>query len=261
VPQRSIAARDPEAARERRTAAKRPLQMLLGDGSIFGHNAQEPVFGRRDTQKRAKAAACLDDPAGCIRAEYADGERVVESAKLVVGRGKGIARIQQIALIATSIGRVEDRHPDEGRLVLGVTFFDSVDEHRNRAAVLGDQLERDLIEEPLKAQQWREMSLEIDLASDVEQFLETPPPQVIGIMTGPGEESRVDPVNSAIGRKGEIAAGGVLVEVFKFRHAELRLDGRKRFVRAHLKRSGNCGSRRSLQWARSGWGNGLKRPG
>ena len=83
-----------------------------------------------------------------------------------------VARVEQIALVAAPVGRVEHRQADELRLPRGVLAFGGVDQHRHALAVLPDDVERDLVEEALHPQQRREVGLVEDAARDVEQIVQ-----------------------------------------------------------------------------------------
>jgi hypothetical protein len=73
------------------------------------------------------------------------------------------SRLQQLLLIATAVGRIEDGRADHTRPACVVVAQNRVDERRQVAAVRADDLDRDLAHRSLHPQQRRVMRLVVDL--------------------------------------------------------------------------------------------------
>ena len=110
------------------------------------------------------------------------------------------AGLEQLLFVATPVAGQEDRDPQAGRLTVGTETDCGVDEDRHPLALGVAQLERDLADRSLHAQQRREVRLVVDPsaggqqlleATTVDQFLAAEPDELadglIGRLDDPGE--------------------------------------------------------------------------
>jgi hypothetical protein len=90
-----------------------------------------------------------------------------------------------------------------------------VDEDRQSTAVCADDLQRDLAHRPLHPQQRRVVGLVIDPAAGREQILEAlSADQVVAPVPRPGQQRLVDLRDGSVRERREVAARGMLVEIF-----------------------------------------------
>src|SRR5690348_17242900 len=89
------------------------------------------------------------------------------------------SRFDQLPLIATAVGGVEDRQPREEMTPLSIALLLRVNQHGQTDPLLGHEIEGDLVEKSLHAQQRREMRLEENAARDMQQIVQAPADQLL----------------------------------------------------------------------------------
>jgi len=126
------------------------------------------------------------------------------------------AREQQLPLILAPLASVEDGDAGQQRPARPIAPEHRADQHRELPAIAEDEVERDLVHEPLHVEQRREMSLVEDAAARRQQVLEAlAPQQLLVSVAGPGEKRLVDLGENAVGEGGKIAGGRVLIQIFQ----------------------------------------------
>ena len=78
------------------------------------------------------------------------GQRQVQLTKVIAGPFGRLTRLQQLLLVTPTIGRVENGHPDEANPSRVVAPLDRIDQNRQARAIGTDEIQSDLVEEPLQ---------------------------------------------------------------------------------------------------------------
>ena len=126
-----------------------------------------------------------------------------------------LAGAQQLPFVGAPVAGVEDGAAHDRGPVARAGAHRGGDQHRHPAAVGGGHVQRHLADRALHAQQRREVRLVVDPAADGEQVGEAAAPdQVLAVLAEPAHQRRVDLDDGAVGQRGQVAAGGVLVELF-----------------------------------------------
>jgi hypothetical protein len=112
-----------------------------------------------------------------------------------------LAHAQQLALVGSAVGGLENHGPDERRHV-GIAGHDrGGSQDREPTAVGAAHVQRHPADGALHLQQRREVGLVVDPAADGEQIGEpAPPDQLIAGVAEPGQQGRVDPDDGAVGK-------------------------------------------------------------
>src|SRR5919199_6808144 len=80
-------------------------------------------------------------------------------------------RTLQLPLILPAVPGIENRGSIQNRRAEGISFLHRIDQDRQMAAILTNQIECDFVNEPLHAQQWGVVRLIEDLASNRQEVL------------------------------------------------------------------------------------------
>jgi hypothetical protein len=105
---------------------------------------------------------------------------------------------EELPLVTTPVGGIEYRHSDEAGGGRFVPALDGVYENRKAGAVFSEQVEGNLIEEPLHTQQRSKVGLVVDPTGNMEELLKAAADQRLALIPGPREEGLVDLYNRAI---------------------------------------------------------------
>ena len=142
-------------------------------------------------------------------------ECLVELTQLRIGSLGGAARLQQLAFVTASIGRVEDRDAREQMPRFAIASLDRIHEHRKTPSILPGELQRDFVEETLHAQQRGEMRFEVDAAGDIQQVLQLPGVEILCRVAGPPQKGGVDAQDTTARFQRQVTARRVLEQVFE----------------------------------------------
>ena len=170
------------------------------------------------TTSSVTAAAMPSRSSGAARAAVRRCRRCDPLAR----RALGVAREQQLALVAAPLHRVEDGGADQQRAPLRVALEHRVDQHGQPLAGGAHHLERDLVHLVLHAQQRRVVRLVVDPPAAGQEVLEAAAAdEVLARVARPAQERRVDLDDLPARERREVAARRVLVEILGvvLRHA------------------------------------------
>jgi hypothetical protein len=187
---------------------RRPLLASAGDGEHHLQAAADGVGGRVAEQALGPRIPGLDDAVGRGAEDGVVG--------LLDDGGEALSllpRAQQLALVGAAGRGVEHGAGDQPTERCAVVPAHRVHEDRQGVAPLALDVERDLVHEPLQAQQGRVLVLVEEPPRDRQEVLEAPDAdQLFARVAGPGEKGLVYPQDHPVGRHKQEATRRVLVE-------------------------------------------------
>jgi hypothetical protein len=121
--------------------------------------------------------------------------------------------LDEASFVGAPVDCLEQGQAGELVLALRPALLGGVGDDRDLRAVGVEQVERDLVDEPLQAQQRREVRLVGDAAAEAQQFVEGSGEQVALTPADPVAKRPVHLPNARVRRQRDIAARRIVVEI------------------------------------------------
>jgi hypothetical protein len=141
--------------------------------------------------------------------------------KLMIKPGEGGVRViglspgfEQLAFVASAIGRLEYRYADECPGIADWPPLNGIHQNGNGLRARRN-VESHLVEEPLHLEQWRKMRLEIDLASNRQEIRKALAYEALRIDVEPAPEGVVATLNPRVRAKRQVTAWRILKQVLE----------------------------------------------
>ena len=140
------------------------------------------MFSDEDFSSRTSRRCCVREIAA-VEQLHDPHQRVQRIADVVAQRRQQVGfvfcdlfrlapRQQQLPLVASAVGRIEQGDPVEERCAVRIATLARVDQHREDSVVAAHELECDFVREALHVHERRVMRFVIDLRADGQEALE-----------------------------------------------------------------------------------------